>query len=114
MANVMVRPLADSQGELADASFKTALRDRYVTQGAAAGCPAACARFRHGAGADPTTGNAVIILEGGEEMSEILNSNDLMKLGYAEDDLLLDDPSLCGACTSTCNASKCSVSLGFG
>jgi hypothetical protein len=42
-------------------------------------------------------------------MSEILNSNDLMKLGYAEDDLLLDDPSLCTICSSTCSGSECSV-----
>lgn len=35
-------------------------------------------------------------------MSEILNSNDLLKLGYADDDLLLEDASLCSLCSYTC------------
>lgn len=35
-------------------------------------------------------------------MSEIFSSSDLLKLGYQEDELLLEDPSLCTVCSSTC------------
>ena len=34
-------------------------------------------------------------------MSEILGSRDLLKLGYAEDELLLEDTSLCTVCSWT-------------
>jgi hypothetical protein len=41
--------------------------------------------------------------KGGEEMSEIFSSSDLLRLGYEQDELLLEDMSLCALCTSTCS-----------
>ena len=36
-------------------------------------------------------------------MPGIFSSNDLLKLGYEEDELLHEDPSLCGMCSITWN-----------
>jgi hypothetical protein len=54
----------------------------------------------------PATGDVVSFLEGGEEMSEIFTSSDLLKLGYQDDELLLEDPSLCTVCSSTCTVTS--------
>jgi hypothetical protein len=35
---------------------------------------------------------------------DIVSSSDLLKLGYQEDELLLEDVSLCGQCTFTCTS----------
>lgn len=37
-------------------------------------------------------------------MSGIFSSNDLLKLGYEEDELLLEDASLCSVCSYTCSS----------
>jgi hypothetical protein len=62
MANVMVHPLADSQGELA----RPPSRQLYTTEMSLRvqlRMLAACERMWHGIGADPATGNAVIAQE---------------------------------------------------
>jgi hypothetical protein len=40
--------------------------------------------------------------KGGEEMPEVFSSSDLLRLGYEQDELLLEDMSLCTVCTLTC------------
>lgn len=35
---------------------------------------------------------------------DIVSSSDLLKLGYQEDELLLEDVSLCSVCTETCSS----------
>ena len=37
-------------------------------------------------------------------MTNIFSSADLLKLGYEEDGLLHEDPSLCSLCSHTCNS----------
>jgi hypothetical protein len=39
-------------------------------------------------------------------MSNVFSSNDLLKLGYADDELMLEDVSLCSVCTFTCSSTS--------
>jgi hypothetical protein len=39
-------------------------------------------------------------------MANILSSSDLLMLGYQEDDLLLEDASLCSLCSYTCKTTS--------
>ena len=43
---------------------------------------------------------------GAIELPEVATAADLLKLGFEDDQLLLEDASLCTVCTSTCTVTK--------